>query len=75
MGGVLLLPSEPVESEGNWLSGKGLGGVLAREGLLGLVVVSGTIWRLGAASAPSGPPLASSHTINNTLAANRWPWP
>ena len=51
-------------------------GVLVREGLPGLFVVAGvmTPWRLGAASALSGLPLASNHTINNTLAANCWPW-
>ena len=51
-------------------------GVLVRERSPGLVVVAGvmTPWRLGAASALSGLPLASNHTINNTLAANCWPW-
>ena len=51
-------------------------GVLVREGLPGLFVVAGVMaaWRLGAASALSGLPLASNHTINNTLAANCWPW-
>ena len=69
---------EPGESGGSSKAslGKGVGGALAREGSPGLVVVAGVMadWRLGAASALSGLPLTSNHTINNTLAANRWPW-
>ena len=71
---VLSPKSEPGESEGNWPLG--VGGVLVREKSPGLVVVAGVMadWRLGAASALSGLTLASNHTINNTLAANCWPW-
>ena len=66
--------SEPGEAEGSCKvpPGEGVGGVLFREGPPGLVVVAGVMadWRLGAASALSGLPLTSNHTINNTLAAN-----
>ena len=81
MDGVLaaLLPQkEPGEPGGSCKvpPGEGVGGVLVREGSPGLVVVAGTMadWCLGAASVLSGLPLASNHTINNTLAANCWPW-
>ena len=69
---------EPEESGGSCKvpPDKGVGGVLARDGSPGLVVVAGTMagWRLEVASAPSGLMLASSQTIHNTLAANCWPW-
>ena len=81
MDGVLatLLPQkEPGESGGSCKvpPGKGVGGVLAREGSPGLVVVAGTIadWCLRVASAVAGLPLASSQTVNNTLAVHCWPW-
>ena len=46
------------------------GGVLAREGSPGLVVVAGTMvpWCHGAASALSGLTLASNQTVSNILA-------
>ena len=69
---------EPGESGGNCKMppGGGAGNALARDGSPGLVVVAGTIACScsGAASMPSGLPLASNQTIHNTLAANRWPW-
>ena len=66
----------PGESGGNCKMppGGSAGSVLARNGSPGLVVVAGTIWRLGMASMLSGLTLASSHKINNIRAANRWPW-
>ena len=76
MAGLLVTLSpqnEPGESGGNWKAppGKGVEDVLARDGSPGLVVVAGTIWRLGVASAPSGLKLASSQNASNTLATNR----
>ena len=81
MDGVLaaLLPQkEPGEPGGSCKvpPGEGVGGVLVREGSPGLVVVAGVMaaWRLGVANALSGLPLTSSQAVNNTLAANCWPW-
>ena len=66
--------NEPGASGGNWPPGRGVRGVLASEGSPVLAMVTGVISRLGVASMPSGLPLASNHTIHNTLATNRWPW-
>ena len=69
---------EPEESGGSCKvpPDKGVGGVLARDGSPGLVVVAGTMadWCLGAANVLSGLTLASSQAVNNTLAANCWLW-